>query len=250
MKDVVPLKAVRRNGMTKFNYAKDDISISSTGLSHVPKGECVLKSPFHTQMSDAPTPTFTSESATFATLLSSGCILHTAIDLGLSEHTMMNMAKSFPIALTEIDEQGRYPIHVASAYGASSRVAALCVCSNPSSVVAKDVDNNTPLQLLCKGTWKGVWNLKFNPSAKNNMIDILEILYLKAPDTFFSEDSNGLGPIEQAINSNLDIKFIVALQEKISYLSKTKAKMSAHRKSVATRRESASILFPHAAHEA
>ena len=250
MKDVVLLKACRRNGMTKFNYAKDDTSISSTGLSHVPKEECDLKSPSHTPMSDDPTPTFTSESATFATLLSSGCMLHTAIELGLSDHVMMTLAKRFPIALTQIDEYGRYPIHVACAYGASSRFAALCVCSNPSSAVAKDIDNNTPLQLLCKCTWKGVWNRHFNPSAKKNMIDILEILYLKAPDTFFSEDSNGLGPIEQAINSNLDLKFIAALQEKISHLSKTKAKMSAHRKSVATRRESASMLFPHAAHEA
>jgi hypothetical protein len=52
----------------------------------------------------------------------------------------------------------------------------------------------------------------------------IEILYLKAPASLLvSEDSSGLGLIETAINSNLDLKFIVALQGKIAHLSKTKA---------------------------
>lgn len=94
-------------------------------------------------------------------------MLHTALELGIS--------------LTQIDERGRYPIHVACAHGASSRFIALCIRSNPSSAGVKDIDDNTPLQLLCKGTWKGDWNLKLNPSAEQDIFDILEILYIKAP---------------------------------------------------------------------
>lgn len=240
MKDNVPSKACRRNGCHS-DYAKEKITIPSNAVSHEPKADGGFASPsIHTHNM--------SEITTFSS--DSGCMLHTAIELGTPDNEMMMLAKRFPFVFTQVDEHGRYPVHVACAHGASSRFAALCVWSNPSSATAKDKNNNTPLQLLCKGTWNGVWDLKTNPSAEKNMIDILEILYRKAPVSLLSEDSGGLGPIEHAINSNLDLKFIVSLNEKIAHLNRTKDQKYAHRKCIATRRESASMKFPHAAHEA
>lgn len=244
---IVPSKACRRNGVAKSNYVEEEISISGTSFTHKPQADCDLTFPIQPDMSS--TKTYSSNSTTFAKVLSSGCKLHTALELGIPDHVTMILALRHPISLCQMDERGRYPIHVACAYGASSRFVALCLRSNPSSAVVKDVDDNTPLQLLCKGTWKGDWNLKVNPSAETDMIGILEMLYLKAPSSLlFSEDSCGIGPIETAINSNLDLKFIEALQGKIAHLSKTKALTAAHRKRVAAPRTS--MKFPLAANEA
>ena len=103
-----------------------------------------------------------------------------AIELGVPNQVLMLLATRLPFFLTQVDGQGRYPIHVACALGASSEFIAYCIEKYPSCAADRDSDGKSPLQLLCQGTWKDAWDVRSNPAAKTNMARIHRMLNSEA----------------------------------------------------------------------
>lgn len=152
------------------------------------------------------------------------CILHEAIELGVPDHTLMQLAGRFPILLYQIDGNGRYPLHMACAFGASAEFVELCINKNSSAITTKDIDGRTPLHLLCQNTWEDYWDLKINPVAETNMIRILWIIHNKMPSAIVFKDNKGVGSLEYAIESNLSITFVNHLQTMVMNFNKEKAR--------------------------
>ena len=73
------------------------------------------------------------------------------------------------------------------------------------------------------------WDAMSTPTVEKNMLDILWMLYLKVPSSVVSEDNQGLGSIEYAIDSNLGIKVIQDLQDTTRHFNETEAHKMAHR---------------------
>jgi len=117
---------------------------------------------------------------TLAKEFSTGCILHRAIELGVPSGDLILLATRLPFFLTQVDGRGRYPLHVACAFGASSEFVAYCIEKYPPCADEKDSDGNSPIQLLCQGTWADTWNVKFNPAAKKSMARIHQMLQVSA----------------------------------------------------------------------
>ena len=149
------------------------------------------------------------------------------------------------MSLTQVDRNGRHTIHIACAFGASPEFVSHCIDRNPSSAIAKDIEGKTLIHLLCQGTWQSSCDAKSNPAAEKNMIDILWMLYNKAPSSIVSEDNEGVGYIEYALESNLEIKFILDLQEMIGYFNINEAHKMVHRKCMAARCQSQKKNSPH-----
>lgn len=127
------------------------------------------------------------------------CILHEAIHAGVLDNVLMLLVKQYPIFLTQVDHNGRYPVHVACAFGSSSEFVSHCIDLAPKSAASKDIDGKTPIHLICQGTWRGCWDAKFNTAAEKNIKEILWVLDLRAPLSFLSEYCQGVGCIEYTI---------------------------------------------------
>ena len=174
---------------------------------------------------------------TFSRELFTDCILHEAIELGVPDHTLMQLAERFPIMLYQIDGNGRYPLHVSCALGASAEFVELCINKNPSAITAKDIDGRTPLHLLCQNTWEDYWDVKYNHEAEPNMRNILWMLHNKAPSVIVFKDNKGVGPLEYAIESNLSITFVKQLQIMIVKFNKEKARKLSRNRCTEARRK-------------
>lgn len=191
----------------------------------------------------------TSDSTVIVTIakeFSPRCILHEAISLGVPDHVLMQLSDRFPNSLTQLDGNGRYPVHVACAFGASSEFVSYCIDMNPSSAAAKDIGGRTPTHLLCQGTCRDFWDVKSNPAAERNMADILWMLYIKAPSSVISEDNYGVGSIEYALDSNIGMDIIQDLQDMIGHFNENQARELARRKCIAARRQLKRKYSPHA----
>ena len=60
-------------------------------------------------------PSLSSISASVSKIFHTDCILHEAIEHGVPDHVLMQLVDRFPTFLTELDRDGRYPLHVACA---------------------------------------------------------------------------------------------------------------------------------------
>ena len=84
--------------------------------------------------------------------------------------------------------------------------------------------------------------------AKNqNMTEILLMLQKKAPASAVSEDNDGVGAIEYALESNASIDFIRTLQDMIAHYSETEDRKLAHQRCMDARRQLKKQASPHAA---
>ena len=61
------------------------------------------------------------------------------------------------------------------------------------------------------------------------MKDILWMLYRKAPSPLVSKDIHGVGPVEYAVESNLEFKLILTLQDMIGHCKKSETGSQATR---------------------
>lgn len=174
---------------------------------------------------------------------SNGFILHEAIKLGAPVDILMLIAERFPAALTQQDEDEKYPLHLACASDAASpEFISHCINMCPLSASSKDGTGKTPVHHLCMNN-----SITANEKKMN---DILWMLYRKAPGSFVAEDNDGQDPIECALESDLGIGFIRTLQGMIGHYNENQARKLAHRKVVAARRELKRQNSPHAAYAA
>jgi len=174
-----------------------------------------------------------------ASQFNTNCILHEAIELGTDTHLLIQLANRFPILLSQIDGNGRYPLHVACQHGASKEFVKFCIELNPSAVTTTDIEGNDPIHLLCKGTWKGCWDHHKDKQATaetakfvdHHMRSILWMLHNAGiPSSVVFEDEKGVGLIEHAIEAHLSKFFIKELQDMIISFNEEKIrKMIANR---------------------
>ena len=257
-------KASRRNTISKYGWnsstnheSPSELArrkfVSSTGYDWETVDDHMTRDKYYEPLINALSSNDTLDSFVLADVskeFSSGCILHEAISLGVPERVLMLLADRFPIFLTQIDGNGRYPIHVACIFGVSLEFVSRYIDMNPSSAAAKDIEGKSPIHILCQGTWQGSWDINSNPAAEKNMIDILSKLYNKAPSSVVCEDNYGVGSVEYAIDSNLGMEFILELQEKIGHFNENEVCKKAHRKCAGARRQLQRKNSPHAAFEA
>ena len=251
--NIIPSKASHRNDIDKYgsnSSVKDDSALKffeydwETLDDPLTRTKCRAWETLANALNDRETSDST-VIVTIAKEFSPRCILHEAISLGVPDHVLMQLADRFPISLTQLDGNGRYPVHVACAFGASSEFVSYCIDMNPSSAAAKDIEGRTPTHLLCQGTCRDFWDVKSNPAAEKNMTAILWMLYLQAPLSVISEDNHGVGSIEYALESNIGIVIIQNLQEMIRHFNKNEAHTMDHRKSIAARRQFCRENIPH-----
>lgn len=165
-------------------------------------------------------------------------ILHGAIRIGAPNHILLRILDRFPTSFVDqADEDGRFPIHLACVYGASSEFISRCILANRSAVFARDNQGRTPIHLLCRNTWRGQWDIRTKASecfwgitapyaddvAESNIFEILWLLYCCAPSTVAYEDYCGVGTVEEALENDLPPRFIRHLQKMVACINSNDA---------------------------
>ena len=106
---------------------------------------------------------------------------------------------------------GRHPLHIACAWGNSPETIKFLVNSYPDAAMIQDADGKCAIHHLChtfKRHFQGASSNLFNDS----MLDTVKILYAAAPMSFIVDDDDGKNALEYAIDSELDLKIIKAMQ--------------------------------------
>lgn len=164
-------------------------------------------------------------------------LLNDTIAKGASDATLLRIANCFPGLLGHRGDDGRYPVHAACTYAASSDLVYKCVSMYPHTAAAQDNDGRTPFHLLCKDYAK---QCEVSTSLDKNAIErrmtyVLWILYRSAPQAIIIEDNEGVDAVEYALEADLSLPFIGILQHMVSKVHKQNAKVKAHRKLLQSR---------------
>ena len=146
---------------------------------------------------------------------SQACILHFAMSLGAPPKMLILIADRFPEDLAKFDEKGRTTLHIACATGASPGLVSYCIEATPSAAATKDSEGKSPMHHLCKDYLKN--SNKTVDLAHKHMTEILWRLYRNTPSSIVSEDNDGVGVIEYALESDANLDFIRLLHTLIDH---------------------------------
>ncbi|KAK1746868.1 hypothetical protein QTG54_002212 [Skeletonema marinoi] len=165
--------------------------------------------------------------------ISSHSLLNDTIIKGASDATLLRIAEYFPGLLGHRGYHGRFPVHIACAYGASSDFIYKCVSLYPLTAAAQDNDGRTPFHFLCKSYANSCDDTSM--SCDRNAIErrttrILWILYRKAPSAIIIEDNHGVDVVEYALEADMSMTFIRLLQDMVARVHEHNAKKKANRK--------------------
>ena len=137
-------------------------------------------------------------------------ILHFTCRFDAPQSAIELIASKYPKSLHTPDNIGRYPIHVASKYGASPEVIQFLICENFAASGVPDDTGKTPIhyaaQYYSRGSHGSVKEMN------ENMLQVVRLLKASAPESFNLEDNQECNAIEYALESNVDIKVIKAIQ--------------------------------------
>ncbi len=117
----------------------------------------------------------------------------------------------YPESFTSLDDLGRYPLHIACAWGSSLDTIKFLIDSYPDAAKIQDSHGKCAIHHLCrsfKHHYQDTSGILFN----DRMMDIVESLYTAAPMSFNVEDNDGMNALEYAIESGFDMKIIRAMQ--------------------------------------
>jgi ankyrin repeat protein len=126
-------------------------------------------------------------------------LLNDTIIKGASDTTLLRIAEHFPGLLGHRGDHGRFPVHIACAYGASSDFIYKCVSLYPLTAAAQDNDGRTPFHFLCKSYANSCDDTSMSwdkNSIERRMARIPWILYRKAPSAIIIEDNHGVDVVE------------------------------------------------------
>ena len=159
-------------------------------------------------------------------------LLNDTIIKGASDTTLLRIAEHFPGLLGHRGDHGRFPVHIACAYGASSDFIYKCVSLYPLTAAAQDNDGRTPFHFLCKSLAKSCdTSMSWDRNAiERRTTRILWILYLKAPSAIIIEDNHGVDVVEYAFEADMSMTFIRLLQDMVARVHEHNAKKKANRK--------------------
>jgi hypothetical protein len=94
--------------------------------------------------------------------ISSDTLLNDTISKGASDTTLLQIAVCHPGLLGLQGNHGRFPVHVACAYGASTDFISKCVSLHPQTAAAQDNDGKTPFHILCQSYAKSCDSLSMS----------------------------------------------------------------------------------------
>ena len=137
-------------------------------------------------------------------------ILHFTCRFDAPRSTIELIASKYSKSLHTPDNIGRYPIHIASKYGASPQVIQFLICENVAASGVPDDTGKTPIHYAAQ-----YYSLDSHGSVKErneDMLQVVRLLKASAPESFNLEDNQERNAIEYALESNVDIKVIKAIQ--------------------------------------
>lgn len=121
------------------------------------------------------------------------------------------MAETYPESLKSSDALGRFPIHIACAWGASTETIEFLICQDSVAASIQDNEGKAPIHHLCQS-----FQLNYQDTSRMStgeaMLSIINMLKAVAPNTFNLEDNEEANAIEYAIESDTNIKIIRAIQ--------------------------------------
>eukprot|EP00586_Coscinodiscus_wailesii_P003463 CAMPEP_0172485456 /NCGR_PEP_ID=MMETSP1066-20121228/13500_1 /TAXON_ID=671091 /ORGANISM="Coscinodiscus wailesii, Strain CCMP2513" /LENGTH=190 /DNA_ID=CAMNT_0013250739 /DNA_START=304 /DNA_END=876 /DNA_ORIENTATION=- len=133
----------------------------------------------------------------------------------------------YPEAVFEMDCMGRFPLHIASKFGASTSVIKHLVKKNPKAAEMQDTSGQTPLHLeFYDYRWKSL----VSDSAHHTVKCLCDV----APKSVVLDDKDGMSAIEYAIDEEADMKVIRLLQKTSQSFRKLKISTEDNHKSVKT----------------
>ena len=154
-----------------------------------------------------------------ATLLHTCCQLHPPLDI------VTRMVQLCPLAAHQRDASGRYPLHVAAAFGASPQVVHFLLLQNQNAAACQDLEGKTPLHLSCEyGSFEGACDPGDDTNdnvtlVKGPILDLVRDLFSASPMAINQEDNDGCTPLELCITLNANIKVIQFLQKLSIYMT-------------------------------
>lgn len=163
---------------------------------------------------------------TGTTLLHTCCQLHPPTDI------LTRMVQLCPMAASQRDSCGRYPLHAAAAFGASPQVIKFLILQNEIAASRPDFEGKTPLHLYCEyGCFEGICDPGKDNSdkkstrefVKGSVIQVLFNLFTAAPKSILMEDNGGMTPLENVITLGADDKVINFVQNLSEYMVKQEA---------------------------
>ncbi len=118
---------------------------------------------------------------------------------------------AYPESFAAFDAMGRYPVHIACAWGSSPDTIKFLIDSYPHAARVQDFHGKCAIHHLCRSfreNYQDTSSILFN----DIIMDLVESLYTVAPMSFNVEDDDEKNPIEYALCSDFDIKVIKAMQ--------------------------------------
>eukprot|EP00984_Skeletonema_dohrnii_P016193 scaffold7147_cov89-Skeletonema_dohrnii-CCMP3373.AAC.3 len=224
----------------RYHHHSDDDEFDCKVLSDADDADVVWESLSSLRLQDYATPSSSMRRSTSFMMLdaspdriSSNSLLNDTIIKGASDATLLRIAEHFPGLLGHRGDHGRFPVHIACAYGASSDFIYKCVSLYPLTAAAQDDDGRTPFHFLCKSYAKSCddTSMSWDRNAiERRMSLILWILYRKAPSAIIIEDKHGVDVVEYALEADMSMTFIRLLQDMMARAHENNAKKKANRK--------------------
>jgi hypothetical protein len=115
--------------------------------------------------------------------------------------------------LDSSDATGRYPVHVASKWGATPDVIHFLIQTNPIAAGIRDDLGKTPMHYIAE-----YYSKNYSPRMalihpmEESMLQCVRLLKASAPKSMNLEDNEGCNAIEYALENEVDIKIIKAMQ--------------------------------------
>jgi hypothetical protein len=140
-------------------------------------------------------------------------VIHFAARFQAPLRTISTLAQLFPTSLESADATGRYPIHVAAKWGAMPDVIQFLLKSNLTAAGVQDSLGKTPMHYIAE-----FYALNYSPRKaqilpmQDSMLQCVKLLKTAAPASVNLEDNEGCNAIEYALENELDIKVVKAMQ--------------------------------------
>lgn len=138
-------------------------------------------------------------------------ILHFACRFNAPLSTIKLLASKYPKSLVTPDAIGRFAIHVASKYGASPLVIHFLICENFAASGVPDDAGKAPIHYVAQYYERNYTGLS-KKELNENLLQVVRLFKASAPESFNLEDNEECNAIEYALESNMDIKVVKAMQ--------------------------------------
>jgi len=140
-------------------------------------------------------------------------VVHFAVRFQAPLRTVSLLSKLYPSPIKSQDASGRYPIHVACKWSATPDVINYLIRLNSSACGVQDKFGKTPMHYVAEFYITNYQILleRLYPMDES-MMEVVKLLKSAAPTSVNLEDNEGCNAIEYALENDVHIKVIKAMQ--------------------------------------